>query len=131
MGDRIRTIQRNRYPLDPCLLDPLSHSLRHQCPVRGQRNAQSQRIPILRQLENVWTIQWLTTAQYEDRVRKLRDLFDDVQRFRRRQLGRRDQLGRRRTAVDAAQVAAFGDFPEDQAWLELFTRLLVSAPVSL
>ena len=47
-----------------------------------------------------------------------------------RQVGRRHQLGRGGAAVDAAQIAALGNFPEDQARLVFFLARRMSAAVA-
>ncbi len=110
----VGTVDRNRYSLDAGVLDFLGNVFGDQRAVGRQRRADAATGGVLSQLKNVVTVQRLAAAQHQDRVGELGDLRNDVQRFAGGQVGRRHQLSRSGAAVDAAQIAALGDLPEDQ-----------------
>ncbi len=114
MRGGVGAVERNRNALDAGVLDLLGDVLGHQGSVGRQRGANAAAGGVLRELENVVTVKRLAAAEHQDGIGELGNLRNDVQGFAGRQVGRRHQLRRGGAAVDAAQVAAFGDLPEDQ-----------------
>ena len=128
---RVRPVQRDRDPLDSGMLDLLRDVFGYQRSVGGQRDAQTAAGGVFGQLENVVTVERFTAAEHEDGIAEVGNLGNDVERFVGRQIGRRHQLGRGSAAVDAAQVTALGNFPENQARRVLFGGRWMGTAVAL
>ena len=110
----IGAVERDGDALDAGFLDLLRDVLRHQRAVGGQRGAQAAAGRVFGELEDVGAVKRFASAEHEDGISEVGNLGDDVERFLGRQIVGRHQLRRRGAAMDAAQVAALGDLPENQ-----------------
>src|SRR5579884_3824444 len=73
----------------------------------------------MREIEDVVTIERLPAAEHQDGISEIGYLLDDFDRTAGGKVSGRTELGGGGTTMNATKVAALGDFPENQAWLEL------------
>ena len=100
--------------LMPAFLDLLRNVFGDQRAVGGQRDAQAAAGGIFGQLEDIGAVKRFASAEHEDGISEVGNLGDDVERFLGGQIVGRHQLRRRGAAMNASQVAALGDLPENQ-----------------
>ena len=119
VSQRIGAVQADGNALHAAVDDLLRDLFRDQRAIRGQRHAQAFVRAITRQLENIRTEERFATAEHQDGSRNFGNLIDDIARRLGGKIGGRTQFRRAGPAMDAAEITAFGQLPENQAGLVL------------
>src|SRR5213079_497680 len=122
MGCSVGAVKADGYALDSRIDNHPGNILGDQRAVGGQGHAQALVGSVTCQLENVGAIQGLAATQHQDGIRSCSNLIDDAERSASGQVGGRAEFSSRRAAMDAAQIASLGDFPENQPGLILTYR---------
>jgi hypothetical protein len=113
MRSCIRPIQTDGSTPNARFCNAPRHILGHHRPVGRQGHSQTSIRSVPCQPKNIIPEQRLAATQHQNRVRKRRNLVDDLKPSLSRQVAGSAQLRRRRPAVNAAEIASLRDFPKN------------------